>query len=82
MSCRPPPCTVPRLDREGMIGGGRFGTLAPGRSARALAAALGAELAGWDTGHRDAFAIAAHGRERFSPGAVGRDLLATLDGAP
>ena len=68
---------IPNL--EGMIDGGRFGTLAASRSPEALAGALCAELAAWDAGRRDAEVIAAHGRARFSPIAVSRSLLETLD---
>lgn len=67
---------IPNL--AGMIDRGRFGTLAGSRSPAALADALAEEVAAWDAGRRDAGAIAAHGRARFSPVAVGRALLATL----
>ncbi len=46
--------SVPMPNLEGMIDGGRFGTLAGRRSPQALAGALAAELAEWDAGRRDA----------------------------
>ena len=72
--------SVPMPNLEGMIDGGRFGTLAGRRSPEALAGALAAELAAWDAGRRDASAIASYGRARFSPVAVARTLLETLSG--
>jgi glycosyltransferase involved in cell wall biosynthesis len=72
--------SVPMPNLEGMIDGGRFGTLARNRSPEALAGALAAELDAWDAGRRDSAAIAAHGRARFSPAAVARALLETLSG--
>ncbi|MEO8195939.1 MAG: glycosyltransferase, partial [Thermoanaerobaculia bacterium] len=71
--------SVPMPNLAGMIDGGRFGTLAASRRPEALAAALSAELAAWDSGRRDAGALAAQGRARFSPVAVSRALLETLD---
>ena len=72
--------SVPMPNLEGMIDGGRFGTLAGRRSPETLAGALAAELAAWDAGRRDASAIASYGRARFSPVAVARTLLETLSG--
>ena len=71
--------SAPMPNFEGMIDRGRFGTLAVSRSPAALADALADELAAWDAGRRDARAIAAHGRARFSPIAVCRALLSALD---
>lgn len=71
--------SAPMPNLQGMIDRGRFGTLAGSRTPAALAEALANELAAWDAGRRDARAIAAHGRARFSPIAVCRALLATLD---
>ena len=72
--------SVPMPNLEGMIDGGRFGTLAGRRTPQALAGALAAELAEWDAGRRDASGIARQGRARFSPVAVARTLLETLSG--
>lgn len=71
--------SVPMPNLEGMIDGGRFGTLARSRSPESLAAALSTELDAWDAGRREPAAIAAHGRARFSPVAVARGLLESLD---
>lgn len=57
---------------------GRFGTLARRRGARALAAALAAEMAAWDGGARDGRRIASHWRERLRPEVVCGRLLAPL----
>jgi len=61
--------------------GGRFGTVFARRSPAALAAALTAELAAWDTGARDPAATAAHWRPRFDPRAVCEALLPAGVGA-
>jgi glycosyltransferase involved in cell wall biosynthesis len=72
--------SAPMPNLEGMIAGGRFGTLAARRTPAALADALAGELAAWDAGLRHPREIAAHGRGRFSPAAVARALLETLAG--
>ncbi|MEO8277118.1 MAG: glycosyltransferase [Thermoanaerobaculia bacterium] len=68
----------PMPNFEGMIDRGAFGTLASERSPQVLAAALGREMALWESGARDAGAIAAHWRARVSPRAVCHTLLAGL----
>jgi glycosyltransferase involved in cell wall biosynthesis len=68
----------PMPNPEGMIDGGRFGTLAASRRPGALAGALEKELRAWDRGERDAAAIAAHWRARLSPASICRSLLDTL----
>lgn len=58
--------------------GGAFGRVGSAHTPRALADAILAELAAWDDGRRDPAAIAAHWRERVSPVAVCRALLAAV----
>lgn len=70
--------SVPMPNLAGMIEGTKFGALARSRRPEALAAALAAELAAWDAGHRKPLEISAHWRARLSPAAVGRRLLDTL----
>ncbi|HZW34203.1 MAG TPA: glycosyltransferase [Isosphaeraceae bacterium] len=55
---------------------GRHGSLFTRRSASALAIALSAELAEWDSGRRNPLATAAHFRPWFTPINVCRRLLA------
>ena len=69
----------PMPNFEGMIAGGRFGTLAGSRKPEALADALNEELSTWDAGHRNAATIAAHWRARLAPAAVSRRLLEALE---
>lgn len=69
----------PMPNLEGMIDGGRFGTLAGNRKPAALANALNEELSTWDAGRRDAATIATHWRARLAPAAVCRRLLAALE---
>lgn len=69
---------APLPNLVGMVEAGRFGTIASSRRPQALATALAAEAAAWDSGRRDPRAIAAHWRARLSPEAVGRSLLDTL----
>jgi glycosyltransferase involved in cell wall biosynthesis len=54
---------------------GPFGTVARGRSPKALAAAILAEMECWERGERSPAANAAHWRPRFDPLTVARQLL-------
>jgi glycosyltransferase involved in cell wall biosynthesis len=66
---------------EGAVDGDRFGALAHRAEAGELARALAGELDRWDSGERDAAAIAEHWRERLSPVAYCRSLLAAAAAA-